>query len=43
MTPLSWLYMGAVWFGIIVLNVFCFYRIFGRKSTRNDSEISEDR
>ncbi len=38
MTLLSWLYMGLVWAGIIALNAFCFYRIFGRNNTNDGAE-----
>lgn len=44
MTPLTWLYMGLVWSAIILLNGFCFYRIFskknGKKTKGGDQEIS---
>ena len=44
MTPLSWMYMGLVWAAIIALNVFCFYRIFGRKKNGGeDGANREDR
>ena len=32
MTPVSWLYMALVWAAIIALNIFCFYRIFKKKT-----------
>ena len=28
MTLLSWIYMIAVWTGITLLNVYCFYKVF---------------
>jgi hypothetical protein len=31
MTLGSWIYMLVAWGLIIAVNVFCFYRIFGRK------------
>jgi len=31
MTPLSWIFMLSVWTAIIVLNVFCFARMFGKR------------
>lgn len=37
MTATSWVYMLAVWAAIVVLNVFCFYRLFshGREVPRH--------
>ncbi|HNR31093.1 MAG TPA: hypothetical protein PKI11_09405 [Candidatus Hydrogenedentes bacterium] len=34
MTAWSWAYMLAVWGAIILLNVYCFYRIFTKKRSR---------
>ena len=36
MTPLSWLYMGTVWTAILVLCIFCFYKIFKKKNGDTD-------
>lgn len=43
MTLLSWLYMGAVWVAILLLNIFCFNRIFSRKNQKGTSQSEEDK
>jgi Ca2+/Na+ antiporter len=42
MSMLSWLYMLSVWTVILLLNIFCFYRIFTIKE-KQDSRDNRDR
>jgi hypothetical protein len=41
MTALSWLYLGIVWAAIIALNVFCFYRVFTKKTDNTNKTEDE--
>ncbi len=36
MSLLSWAYMLAVWILIVLLNVYCFYRVFTKKKPGPD-------
>jgi hypothetical protein len=41
MTLVSWIYMIAVWAGITLLNVYCFYKVF-QKPKINQLDDSEN-
>jgi|LSQX01.1.fsa_nt_gb hypothetical protein len=42
MTPLSWLYMGLVWIVILIMNIFCFTRIFSRNNKKDTEQPGQD-
>ncbi len=35
MTLYAWIYMLTVWFVIIAVNVFCFYKLLSKKTDRS--------
>jgi hypothetical protein len=42
MTLLSWIYMIAVWTGLTLLNIYCFYKVF-QKPEIEQGDDSENR
>ena len=38
MNAVSWIYMLVAWSVIIAINVYCFYRIFGKGGSKNMDE-----
>ena len=42
MTPLSWIYMIAVWTAITFLNVYCFYKVFQKEKTNQLDDSKND-